>query len=147
MELIPLLGLDLKSDLITDFVENNDAHVSYEFDRLHEGTPDEYIATFPKLGLQLVFNEEQQLKTIFIHIEKEEEFEPANLEDTEITKFGSKTNALSFAKQNKIITTEGNAELFGIERDWVRFEYNNHSIHYEFRDGKLGLVTLQVKNA
>ena len=147
MKLIPLLNSSLKSDLITDFIETNDAHVSYEYDRTHEGTPDEYIASFSKLGLQLVFNEDQKLKTVFINLEQEEEIEPANLKNTEITEFSSKKDASLYASQNKITTAEGNAELFGIERDWIRFEYNNYSIHYEFRDGVLGLVTLQVKNA
>ena len=147
MELLPLLNSSLKSDLITDFIETNDAHISYEYDRTHEGIADEYIASFPKLGLQLIFNEEQKLNTVFIHLEQEDEIEPAKLKNTEITEFSSKNDASLYALQNKIITAEGNTELFGIERDWIRFEYNNYSIHYEFRDGVLGLVTLQVKNA
>ena len=142
MNHIELLGTDLKSDFIIDLLETYDAEVFYDFDRLHEGTPDTYRTSIPKLGLEFVFNEEQKLRTLFIRPVEIETWNP--FDEKGIIKFSSKSEALGYAKKSGILIKEGKAVFMAEEKDWIKFEYETYGIHYEFVDASLKMITLQT---
>jgi len=125
-----------------DLLETYDMEVIYEFDRTHENLPDEYWTKCLDLGIQIVFDEKQSLNTVFVNLTDEEGFTPANLSESDVLHFESKRDAASHAKKEGIAFSEGKVEFMGVERDWIRFEHEGYSIHYEFRNGSLALVTI-----
>ncbi len=103
--------------------------VNYEFDRSHENIPDSYWVKSEEEGVQMTFDERQQVKTIFLHVIEDEGFSPANLTESDIDIFSTKNEAAAYASKNHITTSEGQAELFGVERDWIRFEHAEYNVH------------------
>ena len=147
MNLSKLLNCSLKSDELIELFEHYEVDVIYSYDRLHEGMEDSYYGSINELGLQFSFDEYQTLKTIFIYVDGNEEFEKANLSELEISAYDDKVSVIKFAKDNGIEYTEGEANFLGEIRAWAKLSLRNYSIHYEFREGILGLITLQAKNA
>jgi hypothetical protein len=147
MNLSKLLNFSLKSDELIELFEHYDVDVIYSYDRLHEGMEDNYFGSINELGLQFSFDENQILKTIFIYVNGNEEFEKANLSEFEISAYADKLSVINYAKENGIECTDGEASFMGENRTWAKLTLSNYSIHYEFREGILGLVTLQAKNA
>jgi hypothetical protein len=147
MNLSKLLNCSLKSDELIELFEHYEVDVIYSYDRLHEGMEDNYYGSINELGLQFSFDEHQTLKTIFIYVDGNEEFEKANLSEFEISAYDDKISVIKFAKENGIEYTEGEASFLGEFRAWAKLSLSNYSIHYEFREGILGLITLQAKNA
>ena len=145
MKYIDLIGISLKSDILSDLFETYDVPVVYEYDRTHENLPDEYRAEVPDLGLQFVFDEHQSLQTSFMELVEITTFNPFD-EDDRLNRFDSKKEATRFAKSNGIQTTEGKGKFMGEKRDWIRFEYDTYSIHYEYVDKNLKMITLQKKD-
>lgn len=146
MNFLPLLRKPLKSDEIIDMLEHWDVDVIYSFDRDHENLPDEYYAPIPQEGFQLVFDDKQWLRTVFVHLISTDGFQPADLSDSDLEVFPSKTDVAAHATTHSIRISEGRAELFGVERDWIRLDFDDHSIHYEFRHGQLGMITISATN-
>jgi len=142
MRYLALLREQLKSDSMLDLLETYDMEVIYSFDRTYENLPDAYWTKCLELGLELRFDADQCLKTIFIYITDADDFTPADLSNSDVIQFDSKAEAASYALKNGISAHEGCGEFFGEERDWIRLEYDNHSVHYEYRRGSLALVTL-----
>ena len=142
MHFLPLLRKSLKSDDVADLLEHWDVSVTYEFDRLHEGTSDWYWAGFRDLGFQLRFDQNQVLDCIFIYVLESDGFSPVDLSDSDIPVFGSPGGVAAYAAQQGAATSDGRASLEGVVRDWVRVEWNSHSVHYEFRGGELALITV-----
>lgn len=146
MKYLDLIGMPLKSDFLCDLFETYDVQVIYD-DRTHEGLPDEYQAEISDLGLQFVFDEHQSLKTLFIELIEISTFNPFDEEDEKLKVFDSKADAKRYAIDNGEQITEGNTELLGEERDWIRFEYASYSIHYEYVNSKLRMITIQAECA
>jgi len=144
MKYLPLLDQSLKSDDIIDLLEVHDIDVIYDFDRLHENIPDQYWAACHALGIQMKFDQNQILKTIFIHLTNVDGFTPADLLDSDISVFTSKQKVRNYALENNIETTEGQTSFFGEEHDWIRFDYPDYKIHYDFGDGHLRKISLNV---
>ena len=147
MKFLDLIGVDLKNEVLCDLFETYDVKVVYECDRTHEGLPDEYRAEIPDLGLQFVFDEQQVFKTLFMEQVEVSTFNPFNEDDEKLKRFCSKAEASQYATDNGERTLEGKADFMGEERDWIRFEYDNYSIHYEYVDSKLRLITIQTEDA
>ena len=147
MNLSKLLNCHLKSDELIELFEHYDVDVIYSYDRLQEGTEDSYYGSINELGLQFSFNEHQVLKTIFSYVGGNEEFEKANLSEFEISAHHDKLSVIKYGKENGIEYAEGEASFLGENRSWAKLELSNYSIHYEFTDGVLGLITLQAENA
>jgi hypothetical protein len=57
MEFLPLLGKHLKDDEVIEVLEWANMEVVYDFDRLHENTPDVYWASATAEGFQFRFDE------------------------------------------------------------------------------------------
>lgn len=119
----------------------------YNDDRTHEGLPDEYRAEIPDIGLQFVFDDRQVFKTLFIEQVAVNTFNPFNEDDERLKRFCSKAEAQLYASDNEERISEGKAEFMGEERDWIRFEYDSYSIHYEYVHSKLHMITIQAANA
>tara|TARA_Y100000588_G_scaffold17902_1_gene18546 strand:+ start:977 stop:1420 length:444 start_codon:yes stop_codon:yes gene_type:complete len=147
MNLSKLLNFSLKSDELIELFEDYDVDVIYSYDRLHEGMEDNYYGSINELGLQFSFDENQILKTIFIYVNGHEDFEKANLSELEISAYGDKLSVIKYAKENDIECTDGEASFLGENRAWAKLSLSNYSMHYEFREGILGLITLQANNA
>ena len=145
MKYLDLLGMHLKNDVLCDLFETYDVQVKYEYDRLHEGLASEYWAEIPVLGLNFHFNEDQLFSTLYIRPVDIQTFDP--FEDDTLMKFDSKADAMHYATSHGIQTTEGKVDFMGELSDWIRFEFDNYSIHYEYVQSKLNLITIQAKNA
>ncbi len=139
MDLIPLLGLQLKDPRIIEILEMASADVVYDFDRLFEGLPDKYWASINESGLQLRFNSEQKLDTIFITITRKVTDAYFN---SEIPWFESPEEAQRYNLPPIAGRTTGGGDLFGTPTRWVRLEFPSYHIHYEFRPLTLAMVTL-----
>lgn len=146
MKHLDLLGTPLKSEFLFDLLETYDVQVVYEYDRTHENLPDQYHAEIPDLGLQLVFDDNQMLRTLFMTPVEITTFNPFE-DDDRIRMFASKSEARDHAKENDVTTSEGEADFMGERRDWIRFERPSYSVHYEFVDSALKMITLQTTNA
>ncbi len=142
MDFLPLLKSHLKSDVMLDLLETWDGQVVYEYDRTHENMPDEYWASLHSEGVCFKFNEQQMLTCIFLHLTDADGFAAIELSSTDIPYFPSIVDASSYANENELRVSSGQGELFGQLCNWIRLEYDDYSIHYEFRDDVLGLVTL-----
>ena len=147
MKYLDLIGVDLKNDVLCGLFETYDVQVVYEYDRTDENLPDEYRAEIPDLGLQFVFDENQVFKTLFMQPVEVDTFNPFNEDDERLKRFDSKAEALRYASDNGERVTEGKAEFMREERDWIRFEHGSYSIHYEYVDSKLRMITIQAGDA
>lgn len=66
MVFVRLLDKKLKDFEIVELLENNGMQVIYNFDRSDEDIEDEYYSISEENGLELQFNDVQELKTIFL---------------------------------------------------------------------------------
>jgi hypothetical protein len=144
MNYLPLLDKALKSPEIIDLLETHDIEVIYDFDRCYENIPDQYWATSHVLGMRMNFDENQILKTIFLYVIPHNEFQPADVKNSDIQIFDSKHTVKSYAEASNIKTTEGYTTFLGTESDWIRFDYPDHRIHYEFCSGELKKISLTI---
>ena len=147
MNQLDLLGSDLKTEFLNDLFEAYDVEVIYEYDRTYENLPDSFTAAIPKLGLEFIFDENQKLKTLFWTQVKVESFNPFTHDDRKVKIFDTKEECLRYAETNGLKASDGSGIFMDEEREWIRIENSNHSIHYEFVDTKLKMITLQKGNA
>jgi hypothetical protein len=145
MNVIPLIGANLKSDDIIDFLEHWEAVVVYDFDRLHENTPDAYRVTVPAAGMELLFDANQILETLFLRIASTEDFAPFDIANSDVAFWNSTDEARQFAVSRNLTATEGSALFLGVKRDWIKLNHGAYTSHYEFVGGKLNLVTLALQ--
>jgi hypothetical protein len=142
MKFLPLLGKRLKDDEIIDFLESAEMEVVYDFDRLHENQPDKYWATAKDRGVQFGFDADQSLELIFLYAVPAEDFSAVDRSESDVPFFSTVAEAEMYAAQEKAGVTKGEAEFLRSRRHWVRLACPNHSLHYEFREGFLTLVTV-----
>jgi hypothetical protein len=145
MKFLSLLGKRLKDDEVIEVLDYAEMEVVYEFDRSHENTPDEYRTESKKDGFQLVFDADQILDVIFLYAAPVDGFTPVTRSDCDISFFATTEEVELYGVEQKLHTTKGKADFLGARRDWVRLEYDGYSVHYEFRDAGLTLVTLTKK--
>jgi len=143
MKFLPLLGKRLKDDEVVDVLENAEMEVVYDFDRLHENAPDKYWAESKKDGYQFGFDADQILSVIFLYTAPVDGFTPITRSDCDVSFFATTEEVEAYGADQKLRTTKGKADFLGTRRDWVRLEYERYSIHHEFRDGGLALVTIK----
>ena len=101
MKFLSLLGRRLKDDDVIDVLECAQIEVIFDFDRLHENTPDRYWAASKKDGFQLQFDANQILQVIFLYVSPSEGFSPVAQSDCDVPFF----------------STIGEAEAHGAERE------------------------------
>lgn len=137
MKYIDLLGKQLQSDDVIDVLECDDLDVIYAFDRLHENQPDEYWVASKAEGVQMRFNEDQTLDTLFFYIEPDEGFSPCAPDSLGVPVFASSDAARDFATQSGLSMTEGEVDFLGVHRKWIKIDFRSHLHHCEFRGGNL----------
>jgi len=150
MKYTEILGSKLKSDFLIDLFETYDADVTYVYDRTFEGIDDEYRASIPEMGLEFLFNKEQSLITLFMSQVEHNGHNPFTGSDPRKPNFKTAQEAVEYANSAGIHfqhQEEQNDSFFGIIPEWVKFNFNEYSIHYQFIDAAVGTVTLQVPNA
>lgn len=138
MDIISLLGKKLKSEPISALFEMYDVEVSYQYDRLEENTSDNYSASIDELGLEFSFNSEQTLSAVFITNE---------IDISGGIRFSSVEEAENYCHDNALNFDKGSSKFLGTMREWIKLFYSNYSIHYEFQDSNLSMVTLEVVGA
>ena len=141
MKYTNLINVKLKDDLLNDLFETYDTEVIYNYDRNQENTDDQYFAEIRELGLLFVFNQNQDFTTLFITPKISDSYNPI---ENNIQKFTSKNEVLNFTERENIKYDQGNIEFLGEIKDWIKLYYNDYSIHYEFVDQKLKMITLQT---
>ena len=102
MQLLPLLGRQLKDGDVIDILDSMEMDVIYEFDRLHEGQPDKYWAASQEAGIQLRFDAAQTLDTIFLHITPSDGFAAFSQRDCDVTLFTTTAEAQAFGETQRL---------------------------------------------
>lgn len=137
MKYIDLLGKQLKSDEVIDVLECDDLDVIYAFDRLHENQPDVYWVASKAEGVQMRFNEDQALDTLFFYIQPDEGFSPCDPDSLGVPVFDSRDSARTYAAQFGLPVIEGEVDFLGVHRKWIKIDFGSHLHHSEFRGEKL----------
>ncbi len=145
MHFLPLLRKRLKDDDVIDILEWAKTEVVYDFDRLHENQPDKYWVTAKNCGFQLGFNDQQILDVIFLHVAPSEEFSACDPENCDVPFFLTSAEVGAHGSRQDVQIVKGKTTFLNVEREWVRLEYPRHSLHYEFSDGSLALVTISAR--
>jgi hypothetical protein len=150
MNYIDILGESLKSEFLFDLFETYDVDVIYEYDRTYENLEDEYRAEIPKMGLGFIFDASQRLTTLFMKKAEHSGYNPFEGDDPRKISFRSGSEAMRYAKEKSIDAIHHEAEsdsFLGEIPEWVKFIFESYSIHYQFNDDGLNLVTLQLERA
>ncbi|MGY5798064.1 hypothetical protein [Rheinheimera faecalis] len=146
MQFTNLLGKQLKDDEVIEILERYDIDVIYNFDRTHEGMEDVYWAASKENGFQFRFNESQKLDVIFLYMVACEGFTPISREEVGVpiyesfieAKSGFETNNLDYIK-----SPSEDPENAWYQR-WIKVSEGAYNRHYEFKDGKLRMITLSL---
>jgi hypothetical protein len=150
MSLVELLGKKLKDDVVLQFFDDYQVgDVVYGFDRLHEGTNDEYRANAKASGFEVIFDQDQVLDMAFCYAAPTDGFASVDAAVAGVPLFSSVAAAESAAMDAGHRCAKGTADVpvLGLKTSWVRHERADAWVHYEFRDGVLALVTLSRPNS
>lgn len=139
MQLANYIGKSLKSDAVIRLLERFDMKVIYDFDRLHENTPDSYRSSAKDGGFEIHFNEQQVLDTIWCYVLPRSGFSAID-EEVGTPVFRTFADAKTYAREADLTTSESSDGC-----SWIKLEYENMWIHYEFSDNQLALITLMLK--
>lgn len=145
MTLVELLGMNLKDDVVLQFLEDYQVgELVYWFDRLHEGTDDEYRANAKASGFEVIFDQNQVLETVFCYASPTDGFASVDAAVAGVPFFSSPAEAECAALTAGHRCTKGTADVpqLGLKTSWVLHERADARVHYEFRDSVLALVTL-----
>ena len=142
MKLVELLGAGLKDPNIVEMLELHDIDVVYDFDRLYEGQPDVYWAALRSEGLLFKFGHEQSLQTIFVYVHGADGYTPCDLTRYEVDDFVSIEDAKHFAKNEGLRVNSRDLRPNGPH--WIRIDFGDYSVHYEFGDADLTRITLMI---
>jgi len=143
MSLLSLLDLALKSDEVIELLDHYEVSVVYDFDRLHENTPDVYRASSPQAGFELKFSQTQVLSTIFMYARPRGKFSAIDPSIAGVPFYQTFVEARSeFVANNVPFRTSAEGQ------GWIKGNFGTHQVHYEFnREGALSLVTVMAADA
>ena len=150
MKYTEALAESIKGSFLIDLFETYDVDVIYKYDRTYEGIEDEYSAEIPEMGLEFMFNKDQKLTTLFMKKVLHTGHNPFSEPDPRLVPFNTYKKAQEYAqnKSIKVVSNESKYDsFFKGYHAWVKFIYDTHSIHYEFNESGLKMVTLQLENA
>lgn len=146
MKVTELLGQKLKSPDVMDLLETHDVDVIYDFDRTYENLPDSYWAPLEDKGIQLKFDQDQNLNVIFVYRKEKEGFSIADTEFVGIEGFDTYDEVKKMTIEKAIPTTEGEADFLGEKTKWIRLEHDDHSVHYSFDPTNPDKITIQKRS-
>lgn len=141
MKYIDLLGHPLKDPNVIDVLETGDLEVIYSFDRLNENQPDAYWVESRDEGVQMRFDEDQILDTLFFYIEPDEGFSRCAQTTMGIPVFNTLQAAKQHAESSGHPSQEGETDFLGIHRKWIKIDFGDFLHHSEFQDSRLHRVT------
>ena len=145
MHFLPLLGKRLKDDEVLELLEDHDIEVVYDFDRLHENTPDKYWAASKKDGFQFGFSEAQVLDVVFLYAAPVEGFSAIDRADLDVPVFAGVTEVEAHCAAKNLGFKKGQVRGGVLaDRDWARIDAGEYSIHYDFRAGVLTIITASL---
>ena len=150
MEYIDLLGSHLKNDFLLDIFETYDVEVLYRYDRNHEGMDDEYVAEIPDMGLEFLFDSAQCVKALFMKSVVHSGYNPFQGSDPRSAPFKTGIEAMEWAAERSIDAEHQESmtdEILGEIHEWVKLRYEMYSIHYQFHDGAVNMVTLLARSS
>ena len=146
MTLLDLIGIKLKDDFLCDLFETYCVNVKYSYDRTHDNMADEYRCAIPELGYEFIFDDLQTFQTIFVTPKEITTWNPFE-EDERIILFPSKQCARDHAKDRNIKIEENCVEHSGEILDWIRFDFPQYSIHYQFVESELKRYSISKARA
>jgi hypothetical protein len=143
-----LLGNNLKSEEVIEFLEHFDIDVVYDFDRTFEGMDDVYWAQFYKQGFEFRFNEKQNLDIAFLYILAREGFSPIDKSEIDVAIYNSYAEAMSNFKFLEIeyISSPIEDPSHKHYQGWIKSIHNGFTAHYEFINKELLMITLNLGN-
>ena len=147
MNLVELIGARLKSAPIVELLEQHDLEVVYEFDRLHENTSDAYSVSAPDQGFELRFDENQRLEAVFIYPSPRDGFaaiQPSEIGVATYATVEQAQAALEVSATNGVSARDVKGHT---ATSWVRADFGAYTVHHEYRDGVLALVTIAAGSA
>ncbi len=150
MKYTEILGSKLKSEFLIDLFETYDVDVVYMYDRTYDGMEDEYRASIPDMGLEFLFNQDQSLIAVFMKQIEHDGHNPFTGLDPRKPDFNTAQEAVTFAEKKNIDflhQEEQKDSLFGVIPEWVKFNFKDYFIHYQFNKTEVCTVTLQLQNA
>lgn len=138
MNFLELLGRALKDDEVIELLEDEEVEVTYDFDRLFEGTEDEYNACFHDGGFALKFNAEQQLVTMFLHVVETDEYQAADIEDEALPLYSTYDEAkAAFQSAGVEIATPPDGQ------GWIKGVFPQYTAHYQYGP-ELQMITVSA---
>lgn len=149
MDYVSILNTPLKSDFLNDLFEVYEVEVTYDYDRCSENMNDEYRASIPEMWLEFIFNHNQLLSTLFMKPVEHSGYNPFDGVDPRRVAFYQASDAMEHAEKNNIKYIHQVADkhpLFGAIPEYVKYEFETFSVHYQFDNG-VDMVTLQWQNA
>ena len=147
MTLPKLLGKKLKDDEVLQLLEDCQAGpVTYEFDRLHEGTPDSYWLEVLGEGFAIRFDEAQTLETIQCYVVPVDGFSAidAGLLGVPLYATRDEVQRASTDMGLRVVTGDADIPALRLQTAWARVEAEDFWTHYEFRAGVLCMVNLSL---
>jgi len=111
--------------------------VVYDFDRLHENSPDTYYASAYAGGFQFGFDEHQVLEVIWCYVLPAEGHAAIDLDMLGTPAFDTFALAQDYAQTSGIRTVQDQSG-----EGWIRFEYKTARVPYQFDNGCLSRVTI-----
>jgi hypothetical protein len=147
VKLIDLLGRHLKDDDVIRLLEGGDMQVVYQFDRLHENSPDYYDSEDFSRGFALRFNEDQILHTVFCYAIRTDPFEPIEPDIVGVPFYESIAAAETAARGfgAKFVRKDG-VQGLGRVVSWLRLERDDRLWHFQYSNNELTLVTLMLND-
>jgi len=146
MTLSPLLGKNLKDDEIIELLDDHGIAVVYDFDRLHENTPDKYWAAAPTAGFQCRFDAAQVLDVIFMYVVADGDFTAIDPAVSGLPMLSTVPEVERHASETGDRCVIGHSrDTTGLLREWALIDQGDRRVHYEFREGVLSLVTLSLQ--
>jgi hypothetical protein len=147
MNFTALLGKALKSDEVIDVLECFDMSVTYDFDRSHENIDDLYWAASKDAGFQFRFNKDQVLDVVFVYLVPREGFGAIDRSLLDVQVFETFEEAESYSVEGKTPykASPGEPDAKGY-RWWIKLDHGRYTAHYQFKEGRVTMLTLSEKS-
>ncbi len=135
MDFLPLIDQPLKSQQIIELLEIFDLDVVYLFDRLFEGTDDEYSVEATEHGFEFTFDAAQRLATVFLFMHPRGARPAVDVASLDVPVYDSvETARMAFEQAGYEIKQGG--------QHWIKAFADGVWRHYSFHDGRPSMITL-----
>lgn len=143
-----LVGAHLKSDEIIEILEQYELDVIFDFDRLHEGVPDAYHSSAYAQGFELLFDEHQNLQTVFLYVQPRHGFDAFPADSMVVPTYTNIQEAKAGFEASGTEYIENTAQIPNQPGlCWIKGDFGSYTVHYEVRDDMLEMVTIAAISA